>query len=499
MIIMKWRTYIYSIFICAVLIPGALLYAQSGDYPELTNIEFSTPRGALVMELTFDGALSIEDVEVKRISYPNRYIVGVSPSAKADHLSEGVVYQDILSDGSRGVDSIEFYYNISNDKAGFLAHPREGLDIDIEVIGNVVSVEYKHATLEEGTTTKSARAVRSHESRPDAESNIDNYFNLDKAKLYLSPDAESIIRAYFSENNTNVESYDSEELIASIDGMAAATERHGAGATYRIQVGDRLLMGVAGEPELEVGVQVRPDGYVSFPIIGDVLVEGKTAAEVRRGVKNMLQPYYNYDLVVDVLITEFTPEKVYLLGKVYDAGPHLYIPGMTMLDIFSNFDERDADITKIKLLRGNDVYPVDMEALLAGEIQMNFQLEAGDYVVVPARILPRAVIIGKVRQPGQYGFDEDSRLYDLVGIAGGFNDRCDIKNIRVLRLNSIGVLEYFKCNLRSYEEDGDVSQNIPILSGDIIIVPEVGRPDWDKVLDGISSISSLSYWGRTGW
>jgi len=499
MIIMKLRTNIYLIFICAVLIPGALLYAQSGDYPELTNIGFSTPPGALVMKLTFDGTPSAGDVEVKRISYPDRYIVGVSPAAKADDLPEGMVYQDILSDGSRGVDSIEFYYDISNDKAGFLAHPRDGLDIDIEVMGNVVLVKYTRTALDEGTVTKNTRPLRSNESHPDEENNIDNYFNLEKAKLYLSPDAENIIRAYFSDNDTDVESLGSEELLASIDGMEAATERHGAGATYRIQVGDRLLMGVAGEPELEVGVQVRPDGYVSFPIIGDVLVEGKTAAEVRRGVKAELQPYYNYDLVVDVLITEFTPEKVYLLGKVFDAGPQLFIPGMTMLDIFSNFDERDADITKIKLLRGNDVYLVDMEALLAGEIRMNFQLEAGDYVVVPAKILPKAVIIGKVRYPGQYSFDDESRLYDLVGIAGGFNDRCDIKKIRVLRLNSLGVLEYFKCNLRAYEDDGDISQNIPILSGDIIIVPEVGRPDWDKVLDGISSISSLSYWGRTDW
>jgi polysaccharide export outer membrane protein len=169
-----------------------------------------------------------------------------------------------------------------------------------------------------------------------------------------------------------------------------------------------------------------------------------------------------------------------------------------LLDVFSNFDQRDADFTKVKLLRGDEVFPVDMEALLAGEVHMNYELEPGDYIVVPALVLPKAVIMGKVRIPGQYNFEEGIRLFDMVGMAGGFDERCDIKNIRVIRLNN-GLLESIKCNLRSYQEDGDVTQNILIQHGDVIIVPEVGRPNWDKFFDSFSAINSITLWGRTNW
>src|SRR6266404_964503 len=45
--------------------------------------------------------------------------------------------------------------------------------------------------------------------------------------------------------------------------------------TYQIQPGDVLSISVWKEPDLQGEVLVRPDGGLSFPLAGDIAVEGK--------------------------------------------------------------------------------------------------------------------------------------------------------------------------------------------------------------------------------
>ncbi len=496
MITMK-RLPIIITAICAVLLPCGLLFAQGGNLT-LKSVDFLTPQGELTMKLTFDRTPSAEEIKSKWIGFPDRFIVGIDPVNAPEGFREGIIYQDILSDGSRGVESIEFTHDKAHERITFIAHPFNGLSVDVNIDGNgVVLVSYRNNPENKNVDTI-ARGPRVEEA-PSPVTGTGHYFSLNKAELHLSTEAESVIRAYFAKNHEEEELVKLEEtefLIAAEENtrQTGSLERQG---TYRIQVGDKLALGVAGEPDLDVSVTVRPDGYISFPIIGDVLVEGKTAEETRLSIKRALQPYYNYDLIVNVIISEFTPQKVYLLGKVADAGPYSYKPGMTLLDLVTSFDQRDADLKRVKLIRGDEVHDVNLENLLAGDVHLNYTLEPGDYIVFPTKILPKATVIGKVRAPGEQLFEDGQRLYDLIGIASGFDLRCDIKQILVLRLNSeTGLLEHHICDLLAYQEKGDVSQNILIENGDIIIVPEVGRPNWDVFLRGLNSINTISLWAR---
>jgi len=487
--------------ICTVIFPFAALLAQTGQGPVLANMDFASSPGKLTMRLNFTGTPSIDDVRVKGVDYPKRYIVSVSPATVSDRFSEGVIYQDILSDGSMGVERIEFLYDHTRDNLAFIAYPIEGLAIDVGVgNGGTVTVSYTRIALETEATSEiyfKYPLPKIEPALPEA-AKFENFFSLDKAALHLTPESESIIRSYFSKkkgDDTGAKGEGTASSDFSTGDMQPAAKAM-ARPEYRLQMGDKLALGVAGEPELDMTVQVRPDGFISFPIVGDIYVEGKTADEVRHALKRALQPYYNYDIMVNVIVTEFTPEKVYLLGKAFDAGPYPYKPGLTVLDLVGHYDETEVDISKVKLIRGDKVFPIDLKALYDGKVWLNYELEPGDYIVLPTRILPKASVLGKVKRAGEYPYEEGQRLYDLIGIAGGFDERCDIKNILIMRINERGLFDGRIYNLLSYQRDGDISQNPMIFKDDIIVVPEIGRANWDKVIRTLDSLNTFAFWWR---
>jgi protein involved in polysaccharide export with SLBB domain len=87
---------------------------------------------------------------------------------------------------------------------------------------------------------------------------------------------------------------------------------------------------------------------------------------------------------------------------------------------------------------------------------------------------------------------DDSRILDAVASAGGFANRCDIRHIFVLREHG-DSFERIELDLRQFKEEVDETQNIFLQDRDIIFIPEVGRVDWDKVLQTLQQSSMVFY------
>ena len=58
---------------------------------------------------------------------------------------------------------------------------------------------------------------------------------------------------------------------------------------YTIGIGDTLSINVWKNPDLSVTVPVRPDGKISAPLIGDILVAGFTPEEVSKFIEKRLK------------------------------------------------------------------------------------------------------------------------------------------------------------------------------------------------------------------
>ncbi len=157
-------------------------------------------------------------------------------------------------------------------------------------------------------------------------------------------------------------------------------------ADYRLFPGDKLRVEVYKDPQLSQSLQIRPDGKITLPLLGDVLASGLTPTQLRDSLATSLKEYIT-NPVVTVIVVESTPQNVFVMGEVKSSGP---IPMKGPLSImqaiamaggFSEFaNKKDIRIqrqtgTGVKTLTFN--YKEALESNKAPLL-----LQAGDVVVV---------------------------------------------------------------------------------------------------------------------
>ncbi len=99
--------------------------------------------------------------------------------------------------------------------------------------------------------------------------------------------------------------------------------------TYRIDTGDGISITVYGEPDLSVkDERVKGNGKISYPLLGDIQVRGRTASELQRHITEMLSDGYLKKPNVTVSIDTF--RLFYIKGEVRNPGGFNYVDGLTV-------------------------------------------------------------------------------------------------------------------------------------------------------------------------
>jgi polysaccharide export outer membrane protein len=91
---------------------------------------------------------------------------------------------------------------------------------------------------------------------------------------------------------------------------------------YVIGVSDQIAIGVYHAPDLSAQGTVRPDGVVTMPLVGDLLVAGKTPSQVRDDMKAKLAIYLKDDAVINVTVTAFNSYRFIVAGNVNHSGSY---------------------------------------------------------------------------------------------------------------------------------------------------------------------------------
>lgn len=166
---------------------------------------------------------------------------------------------------------------------------------------------------------------------------------------------------------------------------------------YRIGVDDRIKISVWRNPELSVEVPVRPDGYVSAPLIGDVEAGGMTAEEVARNIEAKLEQYIRQpkvSVILTSLVSHQFLTRVRVTGAINKPLSLPYRQGMTVLDIvleaggLSDF----AVPSRARLYRKDpetgepSTTKVRLDKIIyKGDLSTNVELKAGDVLTIPER------------------------------------------------------------------------------------------------------------------
>lgn len=99
-------------------------------------------------------------------------------------------------------------------------------------------------------------------------------------------------------------------------------------------------------------VTVRPDGYATFPLMGDLLVGHKTLPQVKEELDNYYQSYLK-GLHVDLFLQEYAGSVVYVLGQVTKPGSYKFTKPITVLEAMALAagPTTEADMNDIMIFR----------------------------------------------------------------------------------------------------------------------------------------------------
>jgi polysaccharide biosynthesis/export protein len=160
---------------------------------------------------------------------------------------------------------------------------------------------------------------------------------------------------------------------------------------YIIGPEDVLDISVWDNEQLTRSVVVRPDGKISLPLLNDVAAAGLTPMQLRDRLAAALQRFIP-EPTVSVITSEINSKKVTVIGEVNQPGRYELRSRSTVLEAlalaggFTGYASRGRRIMVLRT-RGETTYTLGFEfnRIAQGDLvaQPNFELEAGDIIIVP--------------------------------------------------------------------------------------------------------------------
>lgn len=162
---------------------------------------------------------------------------------------------------------------------------------------------------------------------------------------------------------------------------------------YRYLIGplDTVNIIVWRNPELSLSVPVRPDGFISTPLVEDLPAIGRNPTDLARDLEKALGKY-SRDPVVTVVVTAFAgaaSEQIRIVGEATRPQAIPYRQNMTLLDVMIQVGGLTdfADGNGAVLVRGKEQgkqYSVRIKDLLKrGDISANVDVRPGDVLIIP--------------------------------------------------------------------------------------------------------------------
>jgi polysaccharide export outer membrane protein len=157
---------------------------------------------------------------------------------------------------------------------------------------------------------------------------------------------------------------------------------------YQIGAGDNLGIVLWKEPSLSGSVKVRPDGYITLPLVNEVQVVGLTTGQLRKVLETRYKDFVA-DPFVSIRVEGISSTEVFLVGQVTKPGAYPLSGNESLLQILTRaggltiFADRD----EIRVVRREGAkvieYVVDYDAILKGDLKQDILMRPGDRIIVP--------------------------------------------------------------------------------------------------------------------
>ncbi|MGH7766568.1 MAG: polysaccharide biosynthesis/export family protein [Candidatus Binatia bacterium] len=157
---------------------------------------------------------------------------------------------------------------------------------------------------------------------------------------------------------------------------------------YVIGPGDALDIVVWKEPALSGPVKVRPDGFITLPLINEVQAAGMTTGQLRKVLEDKYRQFVTSPFV-SIRVAGISSSELFLIGEVTKPGAYPATGNDTVLQMLTRAGGLTifADRRNVKVVRraGDKVteYIVDYDAIVKGDLKQDILLRPGDRIIVP--------------------------------------------------------------------------------------------------------------------
>jgi len=248
---------------------------------------------------------------------------------------------------------------------------------------------------------------------------------------------------------------------------------------YKIGPKDLLEISVFGQDELNKTVRVSEDGKITFPLLGEIEVEGLTKVELEKKLSRLLEEKYLHNPQVTIFIREYQSKIVSVLGAVKNPGAYEILGQQTLLHIISKAGglTNDAGEDIIIMRQSQDGSSISLKIsvdglFLKGDPDLNIPLQPKDIINVPIDKIVHVYVFGQVKNPGALDVKKSNipTLLRAIAQAGGFSERASKGGVILKRKDESGNEKTTKVNVKDIIKGK--KKDIQLMENDVVIVPE---------------------------
>ncbi len=171
-----------------------------------------------------------------------------------------------------------------------------------------------------------------------------------------------------------------------------------ASEQYYLGIGDQIQTLDPGHPELNSVYQVRMDGVIDVPLIGEIFVAGLTLPDVAETLTRRFREYIT-SAQIDVQLGASQSKFYYVHGEVGGVGRSNYRGDETLFDVvYQSRPLITADEDAVLLIRSDPVNPLvysfDYDDMLKGGWSKgNVDVRENDVIYVPPNVIGYITIV----------------------------------------------------------------------------------------------------------
>ncbi|OKH26222.1 sugar ABC transporter substrate-binding protein [Hydrococcus rivularis NIES-593] len=333
--------------------------------------------------------------------------------------------------------------------------------------------------------------------------------------------ASALTAAFVVLSSLSVPAYAQQPQATTNVQSPSASNLSPAETEYTLGAGDRIRVDIFQVEELSGEFLVLVDGTVSFPLVGNLKVEGLTTQQLSSVLSQNYAPFLKRPVVTVSLLAP-RPLKIAVAGEVNSPGSYTLplgetgkFPSVTDLIRQAGGVTASADVGQVQIRRffqgKQQVLTLNMwELLQEGNQGQNITLRDGDTVIIPTKAESdpteirqladanfgiqadrelNVAVVGEVARPGSYKLTpqqgrtgenntsinnvklEPPRLSNAIQLAGGIKPLADVRHIEVRRQTRSGTQQIIAVDLWDLLQSGNIDRDVILQDGDTIVIP----------------------------